>query len=419
MNSENNFYMFLPSGSSSTFYPDNKPQEYNTRLVHPLELKGDWEVALIETHIPSMWRNVTNKNNTFELLYQTVMQEQSGVYSLRHFNTEADVSKISMSFPGQKASQYDYILSLHNQLAAVDINNEKYSLNFFLNKPDDGFLSIIFNLHDGYSLYFDCPESYNFTLEGILCNFLNIDRKDFSKKIVGPKEFKILLVQNTMHNYVCDHDVYVFKTDNAAFEASASSNYSYSPVRSTRMITVPEGYYSDRKHLIKALNESVEPFSMDMISFSLTENNRLRVTSNCSELYNIRFNNSINKEFASMLGLQEQKLGKKWLISNSPFESSIIFKYQLDSKMGVYGFYIYSDIVTQQFVGDKFANLLRVVPTGSAHDEINVNIFPNPYYLPLSRNYITNIHVEIKSNTDDFIVFEGGSVMCKLHFRKK
>jgi len=45
------------------FFPDNKISHYFTRLPAPIELKGIWEVALVEFLYPHTWYNVNEQNN--------------------------------------------------------------------------------------------------------------------------------------------------------------------------------------------------------------------------------------------------------------------------------------------------------------------------------------------------------------------
>lgn len=58
------FYVTLPSDSSMKFFPNNKTSSYITRLPAPIELKGEWEVGLVEFTYPHTWYNV-NVNNNF------------------------------------------------------------------------------------------------------------------------------------------------------------------------------------------------------------------------------------------------------------------------------------------------------------------------------------------------------------------
>jgi hypothetical protein len=52
------FYVTLPSNASMDTYPNNTVTEYATKLPHPLELDGQWEVGLVEVTYPITWYNV-------------------------------------------------------------------------------------------------------------------------------------------------------------------------------------------------------------------------------------------------------------------------------------------------------------------------------------------------------------------------
>ncbi|KAI8480635.1 hypothetical protein Bbelb_416470 [Branchiostoma belcheri] len=67
LNMAASFYVTLPSDGSMDVYPDNTLSTYRTKLSHPIELKGDWEVSLSEIQYPHSWMNVREGENT--LLY--------------------------------------------------------------------------------------------------------------------------------------------------------------------------------------------------------------------------------------------------------------------------------------------------------------------------------------------------------------
>jgi hypothetical protein len=68
---QNEFYVTLPSDACLGLYPDNKANNYVTKLNRPLELSGgDWEVALVDVHYPFNWHNLTH-TETFVFIYTT------------------------------------------------------------------------------------------------------------------------------------------------------------------------------------------------------------------------------------------------------------------------------------------------------------------------------------------------------------
>lgn len=62
---EGQFYLTLPSNSSMPFYPNNTLANFTGNLSPPLDLSGDWVVALSEIQYPHTWNNVRPHNNVF------------------------------------------------------------------------------------------------------------------------------------------------------------------------------------------------------------------------------------------------------------------------------------------------------------------------------------------------------------------
>ncbi|GBM31690.1 hypothetical protein AVEN_157883-1 [Araneus ventricosus] len=57
-------YLTLPSDNSMAYFPENKISHYITRLPStPLQLHGEWELALTQFIYPHTWYNVNEKNN--------------------------------------------------------------------------------------------------------------------------------------------------------------------------------------------------------------------------------------------------------------------------------------------------------------------------------------------------------------------
>lgn len=52
MESEDQFYITLPSNSSMKYFPFNKTTNFTTQLPRPINLQGKWVMALVELHYP-------------------------------------------------------------------------------------------------------------------------------------------------------------------------------------------------------------------------------------------------------------------------------------------------------------------------------------------------------------------------------
>lgn len=59
------FYVTLISDSSLHFFPNNKISQFTTQLPSPINLNGEWEVALVDFIYPHTWYNVRRDNNLF------------------------------------------------------------------------------------------------------------------------------------------------------------------------------------------------------------------------------------------------------------------------------------------------------------------------------------------------------------------
>ena len=91
-----------------------------------------------------------------------------------------------------------------------------------------------------------------------------------------------------------------------------------------------------------------------------------------------------------------------------------------DLSAGIDALFVYSDIVTPTIVGDRAANILRVVPVTRATpfgENVDV-IFPHPYYYRVSKREFGHITVNIRDETGSPVPFEFGRVIITLHFKK-
>jgi len=84
----------------------------------------------------------------------------------------------------------------------------------------------------------------------------------------------------------------------------------------------------------------------------------------------------------------------------------------------IHSLYVYLDICKYQLVGDTEAPLLQVVSTNSVTDNYVEQIFDSPHYVPIARNNLETIEVDIRSDAGKPIQFHSGKVIVKLHFRK-
>ncbi|KAI8503792.1 hypothetical protein Bbelb_187630 [Branchiostoma belcheri] len=103
----NSFYVTLPSDGSMDIFPENTVTNYRTKLAHPIELSGEWEVGLVEIQYPHSWRNVREGENT--LLSYVVDEKVQGS------NREYDIVKIPIGY----YENIQHLLKTLNEAASV------------------------------------------------------------------------------------------------------------------------------------------------------------------------------------------------------------------------------------------------------------------------------------------------------------
>lgn len=108
--------------------------------------------------------------------------------------------------------------------------------------------------------------------------------------------------------------------------------------------------------------------------------------------------------------------------SSSIFDSEKAFSIELLNEKVLVNeaFFIYSDIIEEQFVGDTKAPLLDTVALKGNIDEAITIDFLNPHYVNLIKSDISSIQITIKDSAGENIHFKNlAKVIVKLHFRPK
>lgn len=100
MESEDQVYVTLPSNSSFDYFPNNTLTSFTTKLATPLNLRGEWEVALVDILYPHSWLNVNHENNRYNF---TVGEQIIGPGRLpegQYSDAESICIALNESFPG-------------------------------------------------------------------------------------------------------------------------------------------------------------------------------------------------------------------------------------------------------------------------------------------------------------------------------
>src|ERR1700678_578508 len=88
MESQDNFYISLPSNSSFKFFPNNTLANFRVMLARPLLLTGNYEVALVEMYFSRAWSNVVGDEAS--VIFQQNNQEPFTVILDEGYYAEAE-----------------------------------------------------------------------------------------------------------------------------------------------------------------------------------------------------------------------------------------------------------------------------------------------------------------------------------------
>jgi hypothetical protein len=85
---------------------------------------------------------------------------------------------------------------------------------------------------------------------------------------------------------------------------------------------------------------------------------------------------------------------------------------------GIRQLYVYSPIVEQSIVGNQKAPLLRVINVTGEPGQIQEAIYSTEYHYRLQNKRISEIRIEIRSETGRLVRFEWGNTLITLHFKR-
>ena len=117
----------------------------------------------------------------------------------------------------------------------------------------------------------------------------------------------------------------------------------------------------------------------------------------------------LSRRLQYMLGFEDSGL----------FKDKDVARYTPDLRGGFYSLHVYCDLVEPQIVGDSLVPLLRCVHVEGNHGDIVEKMFESPHYIPVLPSEISQVSVEIKDDRNQFVPFDFGKVVVKLHFKKK
>ena len=116
---------------------------------------------------------------------------------------------------------------------------------------------------------------------------------------------------------------------------------------------------------------------------------------------------TFHKELAKMMGMKRR------------IQFSHMSRGMCDIHRGIYSLYVYCDICKENIIGDSKVPLLQIVPIKGEHGDYICERYDFPTYIPLQRNNISDIKINILDDTGRHIPFRASKLMVTLSFRQK
>lgn len=172
-----------------------------------------------------------------------------------------------------------------------------------------------------------------------------------------------------------------------------------------REICIPQGYYNTIQDLITVFHDLLEDDERDIVKIYKHKNN---------------LKTSIKLKPNTTLALQGMSQMFGFLSDNVVCTEPVtVSDAPSDVHSGVSSFFVYTDIVEYQRVGDSHVPLLRVVRIGARRAGEHMTVtYNSPHYVPVRAKHISTIKIDLRTDLGEIIPFQAGKVIVKLHFRQ-
>ena len=258
------------------------------------------------------------------------------------------------------------------------------------------------------------------------------------------------------YNVRLSHQIRLFDKYGELYEMSPQPSSDIIPVVSVEVnpsditeeynitdLIIKQGFYESVQSLCAYINKKLEAFNKLLKQIPLLKFDRVsgKVTLKSGEDDRNSYFPYLGDEVERILGLCDDDnislyrratdMNNAELTGSTIYEhAKIVYEIFSDKKYqgrrcaelnaGCHSLFIYSNIVEHSFVGDSFAQLLRIseVPNNYKFGEqVELN-YDQPHYIPLQTTSFDTIQVDVKDDTGDNIPFEFGRVIVKLKFKK-
>lgn len=218
------------------------------------------------------------------------------------------------------------------------------------------------------------------------------------------------------------------------FTASTARAYKSETGYENSPTAVPPGHYESPFDIIRAVNNIFKRYDptftkLPKLEYSGVDRKMLLTfgKNSADEMVFVDFGPDLN----DMLGFQSpsnetllsmlKAQGLQHPIVSEAYKYEHIWAFKpIDLYAGYQTLFAYSDICAYSPVGDRVAQLLRMisVPHSAKFGQQIVLTYPQPFYVPIGRHEFQSIDIDISQEQGRVVDFTIGKVVVVLHFRR-
>ena len=374
-------YVTLPSNVPGTASNRNIPADYETLLPTPLELNGEWEVALLECHYFHDWANLSTTELGFLINNEPAQSDQP--------MAEEPHEQVDGTF--------DVIDGYMDPRAAENIDDD----------DDDDGVTI-------GSVDSDGKEALPIPLA--------IQADQEAKPAEGSQQSEQPKPKEKSEGSSSSGQTELQKkfAELSAFTRAASKLQKtdadlYGKLGA--LISVPTSFYASVKELCEYITKQFDEKFLTIspplrLKYDI-ENGRVRFVCESTKLTMI----ANTPYLFARLGLPVTKIVQDGVALHTVFHYTRgTSRAYLDD---LHSIFVYSDIIDYQIVGNSKATLLGVFPTKGSHVEQQSWQFNPLQYISVPKATIQTIQIRLCNPKGELVRFLSGETLCRLHFRRK
>lgn len=394
------FYVHLPSSSSSNYYPENRPSSFRTKFPKPLYLQGQFEVAVTEFSFLNKIKQFSEKHKLIQIIWNKEVKETVPIISERPEDPTTEIPTDEVLSEERReetdSSENDEIL---NQVAGkVDTIRESAEIDEQIKaeeEEDKARQNPQKSSQEG---------TVNNSEENSDTNQANIGVQQESRdtEISQPQP------ENQQSRDETSQNSSPQQNNDSDRQPATKEIITYHPTLETCVLQ--REYYDSIQALVFDLNNLFErkfKKQLELIYYPNINRCNLVFGNKVTDLV-------ISDRLAVVLGFNNNKFSRK----ESDQFKVFVSENPPDLQFCATRLFVYCDILESQIVGDTFSPLLFTIALEDTQKKI-VTVNPLRSYINVARQSFDSINIFICNEFGEEAVFENGASSLSLHFRPK